>query len=145
MGVIIFAIAGVIFVPVVLVVCLIPVMKERKLSNGIRNQDVFSQNYLFQVNCSKCDFLKRMNTKNGYDMLEYTFDSDAMTVTFLKYGGRMPYTVLVKEFENGCYIRLQKSTSILGRGVMPYQMIEFMQKKFDAKLLPYEEYKDIVT
>ena len=87
MGFIIFAIAYVIFVPVVLVVCLIPVMKERKLSNGIRNQDVFSQNYLFKVNFSKCDFLKRMNTKNGYDILEYTFDTDAMTITFLEYGG----------------------------------------------------------
>jgi hypothetical protein len=145
MGFIIFAIAYVIFVPVVLVVCLIPVMKERKLSNGIRNQDVFSQNYLFKVNFSKCDFLKRMNTKNGYDILEYTFDTEAMTITFLKYGVRMPYTVLVKEFGNGCYIRLQKSTSIFGRGVMPYQMIEFMQKKCDAELLPYEAYKDIVV
>lgn len=139
------AVAFLILIPVVLYFILFPKLREREISNGIRNQDEFSQNYLFKVNCSKQNFLQKMNAANVLDLLEYTFDLDTKTITFSKYGANIPYTVFIKEFDGGCYIKLTKNVLIGDRSNIPYQINEFMIKKFNAELLPYEEYKNIVT
>ena len=142
---IIFAIVFVALIPIVLFFILKPMFREHKISNGIRNQDTFSQEYLFKVNYTKNEFLQKLNIPNIYDVLEFTFDNNTMTITFSKYNAKIPYTVTIKESENGCYIRLTKKVFIGDRSNIPYQINEFMIKKFDAELLPYEEYKNIIT
>ena len=135
----------VILIPVVLYFILAPMFRENKISNNVRNQDIFSQEYLFKVNYTKNEFLQKLNIPNIYDVLEFTFDNNTMTITFSKYNAKIPYTVTIKESENGCYIRLTKKVFIGDRSNIPYQINEFMIKKFDAELLPYEEYKNIIT
>ena len=142
---IIFALAFVILVPLVLYFILAPVFKEKRISNNVRNQDTFSREYLFKVNYSKNEFLQKVNIPNANDILEFTFDSNPMTITFFKYGANIPYTVFIKEFDGGCYIKLSKNALIGDRSNILYQINEFMIKEFNAELLPYEEYKDIVT
>ena len=142
---IIFAIVFVAFVPVVLFLILKPMFREKKISNNVRNQDTFSQEYLFKVNYTKNEFLQKLNIPNIYDVLEFTFDNNTMTITFSKYNARIPYTVFVKEFDGGCYIKFKKNALISARSNIPYQINEFMIKKFNAELLPYEQYKNIVT
>ena len=142
---IIFAIVFVAFVPVVLFLILKPMFREKKISNNVRNQDTFSQEYLFKVNYTKNEFLQKLNIPNIYDVLEFTFDNNTMTITFSKHNAKIPYTVTIKEYENGCYIRLTKNDFISDRCNIPSYINEFMIKKFDAELLPYEEYKNIVT
>ena len=132
-------------IPFVLLIILLPMFREMKVSKGVTNQDVFAQNYLFKVNCARDDFLKTMNMTNIHDILEYSFETKAMTITFSKYGANIPYTVFIKEFDGGCYIKLSKNVLIQDRSNIPYQINEFMIKKFNAELLPYDEYKDIVT
>lgn len=140
-----FAIVFVALIPVVLFFILKPMFKERKISSGIRNQDTFSQDYLFKIKHTKQDFLNQIEIPNITDAMEYTFDNNTMTITFTKHSARIPYTVIVKELENGCYIRLTKNVLIVDRSNIPCYINEFMIKKFDAELLPYEEYKNIVT
>ena len=142
---IIFAIVFVALIPIVLFFILKPALRERKISNGIRNQDVLSQNYLFKINYSKQEFLSRIEISNVADLMDYTFDNKTMAITFSKYNAKISYTVTIKELENGCYIRLTKNRFIGDRSNIPYCINEFMIKKFDAELLPYEEYKSIVT
>lgn len=137
--------ALVILIPVGLYFILAPKFKETKISNGIRNQDALYQNYLFKVNYAKQDFLQEMNATNVLDSLEYAFDINTKTITFSKYGANIPYTVFIKEFDGGCYIKLTKNVLIGDRSNIPYQINEFMIKKFNAELLPYEEYKDVVA
>ena len=141
---IIFAIVFVALIPIVLFLIFKPVLRERKISNGIRNQDAFSQNYLFKINYSKQEFLRRIEISNVTDSMDYAFDNNTMIITFSKFIAKLPYTVTIKELENGCYIRLTKNV-FFGRSNIPYYINEFMIKKFDAELLPYEEYKNIVT
>ena len=145
MGFILFVLAFVILIPLVLYLVLAPIFREKKISNNVRNQDALSQEYLFKVNCAKDEFLHKINTPNIYDVLEFTFDNNTMTITFSKYNARIPYTVFVKEFDGGCYIKFKKNALISARSNIPYQINEFMIKKFNAELLPYEEYKNIVT
>ncbi len=140
-----FAIVFVALIPVALYVILKPMLKEQKVSSGIRNQDTFWQNYLFKIKLSKQDFLNQIEIPNITDTMEYTFDNSTMTITFTKHSAHIPYTIIVKELENGCYIRLTKNVFIGDRSNIPYYINEFMIKKFDAELLPYEEYKNIVT
>ena len=135
----------VILIQVVLYFILAPMFRENKISNNVRNQDIFSQEYLFKVNYTKNEFLQKLNIPNIYDVLEFTFDNNTMTITFSKYNAKIPYTVTIKESENGCYIRLTKKDFISDRSNIPYYINEFMTKEFDAELLPYEEYKNIVT
>lgn len=132
-------------IPVVLYFILKPMIKEQKISSGIRNQDMFSQNYLFMIKHSKQDFLKQIEIPNITDTMEYTFDDSTMTITFSKYGTHVPYTVIVKELENGCYIQLTKNALVVDGCRISYYINEFMINKFDAELLPYDEYKNIVT
>ena len=139
------ALAIVILIPVALYFILAPMFREKKISNNVRNQDTFSQEYLFKVNYTKNAFLQKLNIPNVHDVLEFTFDNNTMTITFSKYNAKIPYTVTIKESENGCYIRLTKKDFISERSNIPYQINEFMIKKFDAELLPYEEYKNIIT
>ena len=145
MGFIILAIVFVALVPIVLFFILSPMFKERKISNGIRNQDALSQNHLFKTNYSKQEFLNRIEISNVTDLMDYTFDNNTMVITFSKHNAKIPYTVTIKESENGCYIRLTKNGFISDRSNIPHYINEFMIKKFDAELLPYEEYKNIVT
>ena len=142
---IIFAIVFVALIPIALFLILKPMLRERKISNGIRNQDTLSQNYLFKINYSKQEFLRRIEISNVTDSMDYAFDNNTMVITFSKHNAKIPYTVTIKESENGCYIRLTKKVFISDRGIIPYQINEFMIKKFDAELLPYEEYKNIIT
>ena len=142
---IIFAIVFVALLPIVLFFILKPMFRERKISNGIRNQDTLSQNYLFKINYSKQEFLRRIEISNVTDLMDYAFDNNTMVITFFKFNAKIPYTVTIKESENGCYIRLTKKGFISERGIIPYQINEFMRKKFDTELLPYEEYKNIIT
>ena len=139
------ALAIVILIPVVLYFIFAPMFREKKISNNVRNQDIFSQEYLFKVNYTKNEFLQKLNIPNAHDVLEFTFDNNTMTITFSKYNAKIPYLVTIKELENGCYIRLTKKVFIGDRSNIPYYINEFMIKKFDAELLPYEEYKNIVT
>ena len=142
---IILAIVFVTPISIALFLILKPMLRERKISNGIRNQDVLSQNYLFKINYSKQEFLSRIEISNVADLMDYTFDNKTMAITFSKYNAKISYTVTIKELENGCYIRLTKKGFISDRGIIPYQINEFMIKKFNAELLPYEEYKNIIT
>ena len=139
------ALAIVILIPVGLYFILAPMFREMKISNNVRNQDTFWQEYLFKVNYTKNKFLQKLNIPNVHDVLEFTFDNNTMTITFSKYNAKIPYTVTIKELENGCYIRLTKKVFIGDRSNIPCYINEFMIKKFDAELLPYEEYKNIVT
>ena len=141
---IILAMVLVALIPVVLFFILKPMFRERKISNGIRNQDAFSQNYLFKINYSKQEFLNRIERSSITDLMDYTFDNNTMIITFSKYSAKIPYAVIIKELEGGCYIRLTKSVFLGDRSNIPYYINEFMIKKFDAELLPYEEYKSAV-
>ena len=142
---IIFAIVFVALIPIALFFILKPMLREREISNGIRNQDVLSQNHLFKINYHKQEFLNRIKIPNVADLMDYTFDNNTIVITFSKYNAKIPYTVTIKESENGCYIRLTKNSFISSKSNIPYYINEFMIKKFDAELLPYEEYKNIVT
>lgn len=142
---IIFIIVFLTLIPFALYFILAPGFKERKISAGIRNQDTFYQNYLFKINHSKQEFLSRIEISNVTDLMDYTFDNSTMIITFSKYNAKIPYTVTIKELDNGCYVRLTKNVFIGDRSNIPYYINEFMIKKFDAELLPYEEYKNIVT
>ena len=139
-----YALAFVVLIPIVVIIILTPMLKERKISNGIKNQDTFSQIYLFKVNCTKDVFLQKISRANAHDLLEYTFDNDTMTIEFSRYGAKISYKIFVKETNNGCYITLNKDALVYDRSNIPYRINEFMIKKFDAELLPYEKYKDIV-
>jgi hypothetical protein len=145
MDFIFFAIAFVILLPVVLYVIFAPMFREKKISNGINNQDVISKNYLFRVNCTKQDFLQQLSLQNADDVLKYTFDHSSMTITFHQYDTRIPCKVFIKEFDDGCYFRLNRYVFMGGRSSIPHYINEFMIKKFDAELLPYKEYKDIIA
>ena len=142
---IIFAIVFVALISIVLFFVLKPMFRERKISNGIRNQDALYANYLFKTNYSKQEFLNLIVISNVTDLMDYTFDNNTMIITFSKYNAKIPYLVTIKEIENGCYIRLTKKVFIGDRSNIPYYINEFMIKKFDAEILPYEEYKNIIT
>ena len=139
------ALAFVVLIPFALYFILAPMFRERKISNGVRNQDEFARNYLFKVNFPKQELMKLMNLPNVSDALEYVFDNKTMVITFSKYGANIPYTVFIKECDSGCYVKLTKNVLIGDRSNIPYQINEFMIKKFDAELLPYKEYKNIIT
>ena len=142
---ILFVLAFVILIPLVLYFVLAPMLREKRISNNVRNQDALSQEYLFKVNCAKDEFLQKINLSNADDVLEFTFDNNTMTITFSKYNANIPYTVFIKEFDGACYIKLKKNALISDRSNIPYQINEFMINKFNAELLPYEQYKNIVT
>ena len=122
----------------------LPLIKEQKVSCGIRNQDVFSKNYLFKLNCSKQEFINQIILYNINDTMEYSFNSNTMTITFIQNSVHIPYFVSIKELEDGCYIKLTKERTIFDRSIIPYRINEFMIKKFCAEVLPYEKYKSIV-
>lgn len=96
-------------IPFALYFILAPGFKERKISAGIRNQDTFYQNYLFKINHSKQEFLSRIEISNVTDLMDYTFDNSTMIITFSEYNAKIPYTVTIKELDNGCYVRLTKN------------------------------------
>jgi hypothetical protein len=145
MDFIFFAIVFAILLPVVLWVIFAPMYREKRISNGINNQDIVSKNYLFKINGTKQDFLRKIGLPNVDDILKYSFDPSSMIITFRQYDTRIPCKVFVKELDNSCYIRLNRYVFTSGRSNIPYYINEFMTKKFNAELLPYKEYKNLIT
>ena len=140
-----FLLAFVILSSLTLFSVLAPVFKERKTTNGVYNKDPFSKHYLFRVSYGKQEFIRLMYSQNGADVLSYIFDENTMVITFFQYNANIPYAILLKEFDGGCYIKLSQSVLLYSRCNIPLLVNEVMIKKFRAEPLPYEEYIDIVT
>lgn len=129
---------------VAIILIFLPYFRERKISRGIRNQDTFSNNYLFKVKCSEKVFLERLKLKNVTDVMQHSFDPDTMTVTFTMHNASISYAITVKEIQNECYVCLTKNKLFVERSNIPYRINEFMIKKFGAEPLQYDDYKNMV-
>ncbi|MBQ6906365.1 MAG: hypothetical protein IJN75_05015 [Clostridia bacterium] len=117
-----------------------PFLREHRIKNGVQNHDKFRTVFLFRVYCSEKEFLSKLNLENDSDVLKYTFSEKMKKFTM---SNTEEYSVLIKEFDGGIYVRL--SNNVFGqRTNTRYYINEFMIKKFNAELLPYDEYNDIV-
>lgn len=130
-----------------------PFLRERRIKNGVQNHDKFRTVFLFRVYCSEKEFLSKLNLENDSDVLKYTFSEKMKKLTLehiisekmkkFTMSNTEEYSVLIKEFDGGIYVRL--SNNVFGqRTNTRYYINEFMIKKFNAELLPYDEYNDIV-
>ena len=130
-----------------------PFLQERKIKNGVQNHDKFRTDFLFRVYCSEKEFLSKLNLENGSDVLKYTFSEKMKKLTLehiisekmkkFTMSNTEEYSVLIKEFDGGIYVRLSNNV-FEQRTNTRYYINEFMIKKFNAELLPYDEYNDIV-
>ena len=143
-----------------------PFLQERRIKNGVQNHDKFRTDFLFRVYCSEKEFLSKLNLENDSDVLKYTFSekmkkltlehiiSEKMKKLTLEHiisekmkkftmSNTEEYSVLIKEFDGGIYVRLSNNV-FEQRTNTRYYINEFMIKKFNAELLPYDEYNDIV-
>lgn len=115
-----------------------PILKNKRISGGVVNTDTLCSVFLFQINLSKQELLQKMTVPNVSDTLTYRFDGDTMAVSFFWCNICFPYTLGIKECPDGCYVCLTRNCS---PRITNY-INEFMIKKFNAQLLPYEEYKN---
>ena len=130
-----------------------PFLQERRIKNGVQNHDKFMTDFLFRVYCSEKEFLSKLNLENGSDVLKYTFSEKMKKLTLehiisekmkkFTMSNTEEYSVLIKEFDGGIYVRLSNNV-FEQRTNTRYYINEFMIKKFNAELLPYDEYNDIV-
>jgi hypothetical protein len=127
---------------VLAVVIFVPIVKSQKASGGIVNTDSLRMDHLFRVPCKKEELVHRLYRPNVKEVMEYTFDESAMTITFTQQNASLSYAVFVREYEGSCYVRLHKQRMLHSRCIIPYFVNEFMIKKFHAEPLPYEQYKD---
>ncbi len=130
----------------VLAFILTPVFKDKKISNNVMNKDSYWRNYLFKVKYAKQEIIGLLKVDNAFDVLGHVFDVKTMTISFHEYGNpaNISYTVHIKEFDGGSYIKLTKNTLFGSKSNVPFKINEFMIKNLGAELLPYEEYKNIV-
>ena len=130
-----------------------PFLQERRIKNGVQNHDKFRTDFLFRVYCSEKEFLSKLNLENDSDVLKYTFSEKMKKLTLehiisekmkkFTMSNTEEYSVLIKEFDGGIYVRLSNNV-FEQRTNTRYYINEFMIKKFNAELLPYDEYNDIV-
>lgn len=112
-------------------------------ANGIKNSNIFSSTFIFKLSFGKDELFKRLDLNNIYDVLDYTFDMDDMTITFSKqHFDRITYNISIKEFDGGCFLMIDRNPIIFERTVVPYFVNEFFTKKLGAERISLEENVD---
>ena len=71
--------------------------------------DVFRRRFVYWLPMLQAEFLERLNIRNGYDALAYTFDAENATITFEKYGAKLTYRLRVEPQEGGCLLKLEQT------------------------------------
>lgn len=135
---ILFSIALIVFALVITV----SIVKSQKASGGVTNNNAQWTEHLFFVPCKKEAFLRQLYLPSENDVMECTFDESSMSVVLAKWADSATFDVFIRECEGGCYVRLRRQRRVLSKSAVQYFVNEFMIKKFDAKPLPYEQYRD---
>lgn len=100
------------------------------------NHDVFSRRFVFWIPMRKAEFLERLRMRNGYDVLEYTFDEEASRITFQKNGAKLTYRLRIEAQEGGCLLKLEQRT-LVAAGYILKDMTPFWKQKFAAAPVEY--------
>lgn len=124
----------------VLYLILKPMFRNNRLLNGVVNYDIFMRKYVFCIELTKEDFYARLKIHNINDVLEYSLNDNCSVVTFSRYNAKVPYKLLIDEFDEATVLKVEQIPQITDKCNIPYLINEFFIKKFNAKPLEYNKY-----
>lgn len=121
-----------------LYIILKPYFIDKKTRNNIINFDSFMNNYIFVVNENIQNIIERLSIHNVYDKLEYTFDTEDLTICFKHLTVKLQYQLQFISTTNSCtYLLVSKVYLVHGKSNIPFMINDFFINKLNAQPLDY--------
>lgn len=145
MNPIVFVILFAVCFPLVLLLIFIPVIRDKKARNGVTNFDTFSKNYSYLLNHSQESVLELLSIKNSKDILDYTFDSNAMIIRFEDLNATIDYQLSFYYIDNKTFLKVSRIHLIHDRSNIPYMINRFFIEKIGAEPVDYHYFEGLIS
>ena len=100
------------------------------------NCDVLSRKFVYWIPMLESGLLERLRMRNGYDVLDNTFDEENSLIIFQKNGTTLTYRLRIEAQEGGCLLKLEQMTPI-APGYILKDISPFWKQKFAAVPVEY--------
>lgn len=143
-----FIVFGIIFIVIAVVALFIifkPVIENKKIQNGVINSDTFTQNYSFELNCTQQEAIQQLSTHNVNDTLDYSFDSDSLSITFTRFSATIEHRLAFYIVGNTTYLKVSRVNLLHGKSNIPLMINRFFVEKISAKPIDYSVFECQIT
>ena len=131
-------------IPFALFVIFKPIMEDKKARNKIRNSDPLTRHYCFVLDCDQAEVINQLSVPSAQDALEYTFDADCGTISFLYLGASIEYQLSFYVVENKTYLKVSRVKFLHSRSNVPLKVNRFFIEKISAVPVDYTFFESTV-
>ena len=145
MNPIIFYILFIVCVPLVLLLIFIPMIKDKKVRNGVVNTDTFSWNYYYALNRSQENVVDLLSQKSDEDIMQYSFDRVSMIIRFRNLIATIDYQLSFYSIDNKTFLKVSQIQLIYDKSNIPYMINRFFIEKIGADPVDYHYFEGLVN
>ncbi len=131
-------------IPLALFIIFKPVIEDRKSRNNVMNSDPLTQHYCFVLNCNQSEAINQLAIHNVNDKLEYSFDAECLTITFLHLGVSIEHQLSFYIFENKTYLKVSRVKFWHSTSNIPLMINRFFVEKIGATPVDYTFFESTV-
>lgn len=145
MNPIIFIILFAVCVPLVLLLIFIPMIKDKRVRNGVVNTDTFSRNYYYSLNRSQENVVDLLSQKSDEDIMQYSFDRVSMIIRFRNLIATIDYQLSFYSIDNKTFLKVSQIQLVYDKSNIPYMINRFFIEKIGAEPVDYHYFEGLVN
>ncbi len=120
------------------------VIQDRKDRNGVMNSDLLTQHYCFVLSCDQSEAINQLSIHNIKDNLEYTFDTDRLTIIFSHLGASIEHQLSFYTVKSKTYLKVSRVKFLHSRSNIPLMINRFFIDKIGAIPVDYTYFESTV-
>jgi len=145
MNPIVFVILFAVCVPLVLLLIFMPVIKDKKVRNGVVNTDTFSRNYTYVLSRSKEIVIGLLSQKSDGDIIDYSFDQSTMIIRFRNLIATIDYQLSFYSIDNKTFLKVSQIQLVYDKSNIPYMINRFFIEKIGAEPVDYHYFERLIS
>lgn len=131
-------------IPLALFVIFKPVIKDKTVRNNVMNSDPLTRHYCFVLNCNQQEAISQLSIRNVKDTPEYTFDINALIITFSHIGVSIDHQLCFYTIENRTYLKVSRMRFLPNKSNIPHMINSFFINKIGAIPVDCTYFKSVV-
>lgn len=131
---------------IALYIILKPYFIDKNIRNNIDNFDTFMMNYVFIVNDSKHNIIKKLSIHNIYDKPNYTYDVENQIICFNYLTADIKYKLeFISADSTHIYLLVSQIYILHSKSNIPYMINTFFTNKINAQPFDYSTFERLVN
>ena len=121
-----------------------PVIEDKKVRKNVGNSDRITQHYCFLLHCTENETIECLSAHNVNDVLEYTFDTEALPICFNRNSTTIEHKLSFYHIENLTYLKVSRVKLMHDKSNIPIMINRFFIEKLAAEPIDYAAFEKIV-